>query len=137
LVGRRGEEPKASAPALNERVGTSQSEWTAVQMRMRHRRARIDIAVRLAGLKAETRFTGTSNVPGRGFDRVEVLDLARQLANELSITADRVIVHESARSSRLLNEKWRCVETVARALLLHGRLTGRQVRAIVKGARQT
>jgi hypothetical protein len=127
---------KASAPSLNRRVAIPPSELTAVQMRMRHRRARIDIAVRLAGRKAETRFTGTSSVPGGGFDRLEVLDLARQLASELSIPADRVIVRESARASRLLNENWRCVETVARALLVHGRLTGRQVRAIVNGARQ-
>src|SRR3954470_4516149 len=58
---------KASAPSLNRRVAIPPSELTAVQMRMRHRRARIDIAVRLAGRKAETRFTGTSSVPGGGF----------------------------------------------------------------------
>ena len=127
---------KASAPTLNERVGIPRSEWTAVQLRMRHRRARIDIAVRLAGLKAEARFTRASNVPGGGFDRREVLDLARQLASELSITADRIIVRESARASRLLAANWPCVEAVARALLVRDRLTGRQVRAIVNEAKQ-
>jgi ATP-dependent Zn protease len=125
---------KASARTLNNRIAIPPSELTAMQMRMRHRRARIDIAVRLAGLKAETRFTGTSNVRGGDFDRAEVLDLARQLASELSITADRIIVRESARASRLLDEKWPCVEAVARTLLEQQRLSGREVRAIVKRA---
>jgi ATP-dependent Zn protease len=124
---------KDSAPSLTERVAIPPSELTAVQMRMRHRRAHIDIAVRLAGLKAETRFTGTSNVPGGRFDRMEVLDLARQMASEISITANRIILRESARASRLLNENWPLVEAVARALLVHNRLTGREVRAMVKG----
>ena len=125
---------KASAPRLKKRPLLSSSELTAAQMRMRHRRGRIDIAVRLAGLKAEARFTGTSNVPGGGIDRLEVLELAVKLATELSVTADRIIVRESTRASRLLDENWPCVEALARALLTHDRLTGRQVRAIVKRA---
>lgn len=128
--------PNASVPSLRKRVALPLSELTSAQIGMRHRRARIDIAVRLAGRKAEKRFTGEWTDPCVGSDRLEVVELALHLASELPITADRIIVRESARASRLLAENWPSVEAVARALLVHNRLTGRVVRAIVKGARQ-
>jgi hypothetical protein len=127
----------ASAPKLKERVALPPSELTGAQMRMRHRRARIDIAVRLAGRKAEKRFAGEWNDPYVGSDRLEVVELALQLARELPITADRIIVRESGRASRLLNENWPCVEAVAHALLVRNRLTGREVRAIVNAAKRS
>lgn len=102
--------------------------------RLRLARARIDIAVRLAGPKAEKRFTGKWNDDVGGFDRFQVLDLALQLAHELSVTADRIIVHESVRASRLLDANWPCVEAVAAALLERDQLTGREVRVIVNAA---
>lgn len=129
--------PTASAPSLKERVALPVSQLIAVQTRMRHRRARIDIAVRLAGRKAEKQFTGKWHDPYVGSDRLEVVELALQLARELPITADRIIVRESGRASRLLNENWPCVEAVVRALLVRNRLTGREVRAIVNAAKQS
>jgi ATP-dependent Zn protease len=127
----------ACTPGLKKRVALPLSKLTAVQMRMRHRRARIDIAVRLAGRKAEKRFTGKWHDPYVGSDRLEVVELALQLASELPITADRIIVRESGRASRLLNENWPCVEAVAHALLVRNRLTGREVRAIVNTAKRS
>ena len=102
--------------------------------RLRRTRACVDIAVRLAGVQAEKLFTGRWNERGAGFDRFQVLDLARQLATDLSTTPNRIIVCEGVRASRLLTANWRCVEAVASALLEHDRLTGREVRAIVKRA---
>jgi hypothetical protein len=63
---------KVSARSLRERVALPARELTAAQIRMRHRRARIDIAVRLAGRKAEERFTGKWTEHDGGSDRFEV-----------------------------------------------------------------
>jgi hypothetical protein len=126
-----------SVPSLKKRVAIPPSELTAAQTRMRHRRARIDIAVRLAGRKAEKRFTGKWHDPYGGSDRLEVVELGLQLASELPITADRIIVRESARASRLLDDNWSCVEAVARALFVRNRLTGPEVRAIVNAAKRS
>jgi ATP-dependent Zn protease len=91
--------------------------------------------VRLAGPHAEKLFTGRWNERAAGFDRLQLLDLGRQLATEVSTTTDCIITHEAIRASRLLAENWPCVEAVAAALLEYDRLTGREVRAIVKGAK--
>lgn len=106
------------------------------QSRLRRARARIDIAVRLAGRKAEKRFTGKWNNNVGGFDRFQVLDLAVQLSRELRVTPDRIILEESRRASQLLDANWSCVEAVAAALLEGNRLSGREVRAIVNGTKQ-
>jgi ATP-dependent Zn protease len=129
--------PNASARSHRKQVGLRLGELTAAQIRMRHRRARIDIAVRLAGRKAEKRFTREWTDPNVGSDRSEVIELALQLASEFPITADRIIVRESARATRLLAENWPCVEAVARALLVRNCLTGREVRVIVNAAKRS
>lgn len=101
---------------------------------LRRTRARIDIAVRLAGPLAERLFTGRWNVHCGAVDRFQVQDLASQLASDLCTTPNRIIVCEGLRSSRLLTANWCRVKAVAGALLQHDRLTGREVRAIVKRA---
>ena len=101
---------------------------------LRRTRARIDIAVRLAGPLSERLFTGRWNIHCGAVDRFQVQDLASQLADDLATTPNRIIVCEGLRSSRLLRANWCRVQAVAGALLQHDRLTGREVRAIVKGA---
>ena len=128
----------ASQRSRSEMSGTAplpgnDSAQTPSSAGLRRTRARIDIAVRLAGPLAERLFTGRWNVYCGNVDRFQVQDLASQLASDLSTTPNRIIVCEGLRSARLLRANWCRVEAVAGALLEHDRLTGREVRAIVKG----
>ena len=129
----------ASQRSRSEMSGTSPLPGSSLSQApssagLRRTRARIDIAVRLAGPLAERLFTGRWNVHCGAVDRFQVQDLASQLASDLSTTPNRIIVCEGLRSSRLLTANWCRVEAVAGALLQHDRLTGREVRAIVKGS---
>jgi hypothetical protein len=105
---------------------------TRAQARMRQRRARIDIAVRLAGPIAEMKFAGECCTRSGHSDRFQLLELADLLAAELSITAQSIVRLEEARARRLLRQNWNSVHAVAAQLLSKSRMSGRAVRAIVK-----
>ena len=105
--------------------------------RLRNARARADIAVRLAGPRAERRVTGRWNNRSASIDGWQALEVAKLLAVEIHSTSELIIEQEGMRADRLLKENWQCVHAVADALLAKSRLTGRQVRAIVKSRRNS
>lgn len=123
-------------PPLSEAASRIESVRYTERATLRRRRARIEIAVILAGRKAEMRFTGRWQHWNGTSDCFQTRDSALQLAAESSATADEIIEDEGLRADRLLAENWSSVEAVATALLGRSCLTGRQVRAIVKSSKQ-
>jgi ATP-dependent Zn protease len=123
----------AAAAAYLERLDGG---WmTEARYGLRRSRARDDIAIRLAGPRAEKRFSGRWDNRGARHDREHALDLADRLANDSSVTSKGILVHEDARADRILKENWPSVVAVADALLVKSHLTGREVRAIVKATK--
>jgi ATP-dependent Zn protease len=126
---------RISLPSVdNTKAANKYTPDHPARSRLRRTRARIDIAVRLAGAKAEKRFAGRWNHRTAHFDRSQSRDIAEQLATELSISSQSILIDEGIRADHLLEENWRCVEAVAHALLAKSRLGGREVRAIVRAA---
>lgn len=123
-----------SAPAISRQRGVP---GRTQRSRLRNARARADIVVRLAGPRAEKRATGRWNNPNASIDRWQAIQLAKLLAVEILSTSELIIEREGVRADRLLKENWHCVQALAAALLAKSRLTGRQVRAIVKSKRNS
>jgi hypothetical protein len=105
------------------------------RLALRRRRARAEIAIRLAGSRAEKIFSGRWDNWGARHDREHALDLADLLANDSSVTSKGILDREDARADRILKENWPSVEAVADALLGKSQLSGREVRAIVKATK--
>lgn len=105
------------------------------RLALRRSRARADIAICLAGPRAEKRFSGRWDNRGARHDRELTLALADRLANGSSVTTKGILDQEDARADRILKENWPSVEAVADALLGKSQLSGREVRAIVKATK--
>lgn len=84
----------------------------AARSRVWHTRARVDLAVRLAGTKAEKRFTGRWEHRNADSDRFQSRDLALQLAAELSVPSDSIIQrHRNTCACLLLTRYHQWVES--------------------------